>query len=137
MIVPALYTAADGSKPAKIIPFSPMYIGKKRLNSNISIRRALVQLSGIGSFLANQICDQLGFAYTLRLKDLQYFQQDRLLHILNEYYIFDIQLRIRTKQNIKRLLQIKSYRGHRFRDGLPVRGQRTHTNAQTCRSRKR
>jgi len=113
-----------------------MYIGKKRLNSNISIRRALTQLSGIGLFLANQISDQLGFSERLRLKDLQFLERDRLLRVLNDYYVFDVQLRIQHKEAIQRLIQIKSYRGLRLRDGLPVRGQRTHTNARICRARK-
>ena len=113
-----------------------MYIGKKRLNSNISIRRALTQLPGIGNFLANQISDQLGFSSRLCLKDLQFLQRDRLLRVLTDYYVFDIQLRIQQKQAISRLIKIKSYRGLRLRDGLPVRGQRTHTNARICRTRK-
>lgn len=112
-----------------------MYIGKNLLNSNISIRRSLTKLSGIGVFLANQISDQLGFSSKLRLKDLHFNQRDRLLRILNDYYVFDVQLKIQSRQAIKRLLQIKSYRGHRLRDGLPVRGQRTHTNAQTSKLR--
>ena len=114
-----------------------MYIGKKLLNSNISIRRSLTKLSGVGVFLANQISDQLGFSSKLRLKDLQFFQKDRLLRILNDYYVFDVQLRIQRKQAIQRLIQIKSYRGHRLKDGLPVRGQRTHTNARTSRARRK
>jgi len=110
-----------------------MYIGKKRLNSSISIRRALTQLSGIGLFLANQISDYLGYRNNLRLKDLHNSQRESLLRILNTYYKFEIQLRIFHKQAIRRLIQIKSYRGTRHRDGLPVRGQRTRTNANTCK----
>jgi small subunit ribosomal protein S13 len=113
-----------------------MYIGKKRLDSNISIRRSLTQLTGIGNFLANQICDQLGFSNSWRLKDLQYFQRDRFTRVLNDYYVFEVQLSMQQKEALQRLLQIKSYRGHRLRDRLPVRGQRTHTNAQTCRKQK-
>ncbi len=113
-----------------------MYIGKKRLNPNIRIRRSLTQLSGIGPFLADQVCDQLGLDSTLCFNDLHYSQKEQLLNVLNEYYVFDMRLRIENKKAVQRLLQIKSYRGHRLRDGLPVRGQRTHTNARICRTRK-
>jgi len=114
-----------------------VYISKKRLNTKIPIRRALTKLAGMGNFLSNQVCDQLGFSQSLTIEELQYSQRERLVRILTDYYTLEAKLRSQTKQAKQRLVKIKSYRGLRLRDGLPVRGQRTHTNAKTSRTRNR
>jgi len=113
-----------------------MYVGKEHLNSDISVRRSLTKLFGLNEFLANQISDHLGFRNKIRLKDLHYSQRETLLHILTRYYKIGIELKISLKKDKQRLFRIKSNRGLRLRKGLPVRGQRTHTNAQTAKKKK-
>jgi len=110
-----------------------MYVGKTRLNSNQSIRKSFTKLRGMGRYLANQLADRLGFKQDLRLKDLHYSQRDQLVRVLNNHYVFGPELRKMLKRAAFRLRDIRSYRGKRLREGLPVRGQRTRTNARTCR----
>jgi len=113
-----------------------MYIGKIRLNSNKTIRYSLTQLTGIGQFLANQISDYLGFKKILRLKDIQRSEREKLTRILGIHYKIGLQLKLVVKQAKRRLIQIRTLRGRRLKLGLPVRGQRTRTNARTCRKKR-
>lgn len=91
---------------------------------------ALTYIYGIGNYTAKLICDGAKVDGTIRVKDLS---DDQLGSIRNEIgkYKTEGDLRREVALNIKRLTEINCYRGSRHRKGLPVRGQRTKTNART------
>ena len=92
---------------------------------------ALTYLHGIGRTKAVQIAEKLGIAPERRVQDLT---DQEVLHIretIDADYQVEGDLRREVAMNIKRLMDLASYRGLRHRKGLPVRGQRTHTNART------
>ena len=92
---------------------------------------ALRYIHGIGPTKAREICDRMAIADSLRAKDLTEDQVALLGKILTEEYIIEGNLRRQVKDHIDRLKQVACYRGLRHRRGLPVRGQRTKTNART------
>jgi len=70
-----------------------MYIAKRRLKTQIPVRRALTRLVGIGLFSSNQVCDQLGFPSKLKVSHLNFSERERLVRLLSDYYIFEMKLR--------------------------------------------
>lgn len=91
---------------------------------------ALRYLYGIGPTLAVNVCEQAGIDKQVRAGDLTEQQLSQIAAVLEDYVI-EGQLRRQVQQNIARLRDIICYRGLRHRRGLPVRGQRTKTNART------
>jgi small subunit ribosomal protein S13 len=91
---------------------------------------ALRYIHGIGPKNAKDICEKLNIEPGLRAKDLTEDQLSQIAGLLTNDYIIEGTLRRQTQQNIARLRDIASYRGLRHRRGLPVRGQRTKTNAR-------
>ena len=92
---------------------------------------ALTYIHGIGRTKARQITDKLGIPAERRVQDLT---DQEVLHIretIDADHSVEGDLRRETAMNIKRLMDLACYRGLRHRKGLPVRGQRTHTNART------
>ena len=110
-----------------------VYILNKNLKDSQKIRIALQGIYGVGSFLSHQICDQLGFSQKALVKDLTSFQKDQLVRIFQNYYFSGSELQRMVDEDIKRFITIGCYRGYRHAASLPVRGQRTKTNAQTRR----
>ena len=92
---------------------------------------ALTYIYGIGVTRSNKILKQAGIEPSVRVKDLSEEEVSRVAKILDGEGAIEGDLRKDTAMNIKRLMEIGSYRGGRHRRGLPVRGQRTHTNART------
>ena len=92
---------------------------------------ALTYIHGIGRTTAVEIADKLGIAHTARVQDLTDEEVLRIRETIDADYQVEGDLRRDTAMNIKRLMDLRSYRGLRHRNGLPVRGQRTHTNART------
>ena len=92
---------------------------------------SLTYLFGIGLYTARDICEKLGIDPTTPASDLTEDQVGNLAGMLERDYTVEGPLRRQTAQNISRLREIKSYRGMRHRQGLPVRGQRTKTNSRT------
>ena len=92
---------------------------------------ALTYIHGIGRTTAVQIADKLGIPHTARVQDLTDEEVLRIRETIDEDYTVEGDLRRNTAMNIKRLMDLRSYRGLRHRNQLPVRGQRTHTNART------
>ncbi len=86
---------------------------------------------GIGPTNARQILDQAGVPQQIRVKDMTEDQLARVNSIVDKNYTVEGALRRVIAQNIQRLKEIQCYRGGRHRRGLPVRGQRTRTNART------
>jgi small subunit ribosomal protein S13 len=91
---------------------------------------ALTSIFGIGRSRAQKICDAAGVTRTTKIKDLTEADMDRLREEVGKFAV-EGDLRREVTMNIKRLMDLGCYRGVRHRRGLPVRGQRTRTNART------
>lgn len=94
---------------------------------------SLQYIYGIGSTLSRKILAQAEIAPDIKVKDLTEEESNRLREIIDRQYKVEGELRKEINFNIKRLIEIGSYRGLRHRYGLPARGQRTRTNARTKR----
>jgi small subunit ribosomal protein S13 len=92
---------------------------------------SLTYIFGVGQTLARRILKEANVPEQLRVKDLSEDQLARINSILDKSYVTEGALRRLIQQNIQRLKEIGSYRGSRHRRSLPVRGQRTRTNART------
>ena len=91
----------------------------------------LTYIYGIGLTSAKKICAETGVNPDTRVRDLTEEETVKMRDYIDANYTVEGDLRRETSQNIKRLMEIGCYRGLRHRKGLPVRGQRTHTNART------
>ncbi len=98
---------------------------------------ALTYIYGIGRTSATKICEATGVDPTIKSKDLSEDEVTRLRDYIHENYTTEGDLRREVRQNTARLMEIGCYRGLRHRKGLPVHGQRTHTNARTRKGKKR
>lgn len=98
---------------------------------------ALTRIYGIGSSSSKKICEKAEIPEESRVKNLTEEQINRLRHCIEEEYKVEGILRSEVTMNIKRLLDIGSYRGLRHRRGLPSHGQRTKTNARTRKGPRR
>ncbi|MFH1646652.1 MAG: 30S ribosomal protein S13 [Chloroflexota bacterium] len=94
---------------------------------------SLQYIYGIGRAQSYKILSQAEIAPEIRVKDLTEEEVNKLREIIDKQYRVEGELRKETNFNIKRLIEIGSYRGLRHRHGLPVRGQRSRTNARTKR----
>ncbi|MBI1188465.1 MAG: 30S ribosomal protein S13 [Alphaproteobacteria bacterium] len=92
---------------------------------------ALQYIHGIGESYAQEICQKVGIAPERRVGQLTDAEVLQIRETIDRDYTVEGDLRRETAQNIKRLMDLGCYRGLRHRRGLPVRGQRTHTNART------
>ncbi|MFZ4540755.1 MAG: 30S ribosomal protein S13 [Rickettsiales bacterium] len=92
---------------------------------------ALTYIHGIGNAKAVEIVEKAEIELTRRVADLTELEVSRLREIIDADYTVEGDLRRETSMNIKRLMDLGCYRGLRHRKKLPVRGQRTHTNART------
>ena len=92
---------------------------------------ALTYIHGIGPTSALKIADKLGIDHATRVQDLTDAEVVQIREAIDADYTVEGDLRRDTAMNIKRLMDLACYRGLRHRKGLPVRGQRTHTNART------
>mgnify|MGYP001827451756 CR=1 FL=1 len=97
---------------------------------------ALTSIYGIGINLANKVCDDTGINRHIKLKELSEKEIELLRENIRNYTI-EGDLRSLVSMNIKRLIDINSYRGIRHKRGLPVRGQRTITNARTRKGKRK
>jgi small subunit ribosomal protein S13 len=111
---------------------------------NKRIDHSLPYIYGVGRITARQILDRAEIDPALTAKDLTPEQINKIVTVLNEVdengrrkFLTEGDLRRELQQNIKRLQNINSYRGMRHRRGLPVRGQRTSTNARTRKGPRR
>ena len=98
---------------------------------------SLQYLYGVGPAVARELCDKSGVNPDSRARELSDEEISRLAIILERDYTVEGPLRRQVTQNINRLKDIKCYRGTRHRLGLPVRGQRTRTNARTRKGPKK
>ena len=98
---------------------------------NKHIEISLTYIFGIGRASARRICDLASIPYGMRTRDLTDEQTTKIRDIIENDFKIEGALRSELTMNIKRLMEIGSYRGMRHKMGLPVHGQRTHTNART------
>ena len=101
------------------------------------IEIALTYVYGIGRTTATKILEETGINPDIRVKDLSDEDEAKLRDIIDEKYLVEGDLRRQTALDIKRLTEIGCYRGLRHRKGLPVRGQRSKTNARTRKGPKK
>jgi small subunit ribosomal protein S13 len=92
---------------------------------------ALTYIYGIGRTRALEVCQNTGIDPATKVRDLSDEELNRLREFIDRHYKVEGELRAEVRQNIQRLIEINCYRGIRHRRGLPVRGQRTRTNART------
>lgn len=91
----------------------------------------LTYIYGIGPTIAKDICRKANIDETKKVEELSIEEEKLIRDIVQNDYVVEGALRTYVAMNIKRLMEIGSYRGMRHKRGLPVRGQRTHTNART------
>jgi small subunit ribosomal protein S13 len=96
-----------------------------------AVEIGLTYIYGIGRSSSRKICDEASVAPQTKVFNLDESEVIRLRDVIDSRYKIEGDLRRETAQNIKMLMDIGCYRGLRHRRGLPVRGQRTHTNART------
>ena len=99
--------------------------------TNKRVEIALTYITGIGRSTAKQMCSSLEIADNRRVNDLSDAEVLRIREYIDANVMVEGDLRRESSMNIKRLMDLGCYRGLRHRRGLPVRGQRTHTNART------
>ena len=98
---------------------------------------SLRYIYGIGPTSASAICEKTGIQPGTKVRDLTDEEVSRIRELVDHEFLVEGDLRREVRQNIQRLIEINCYRGIRHRRGLPVRGQRTKTNARTKRGARR
>ena len=99
--------------------------------TNKRVEIALQYIHGVGPRVAKEIMEKVGIEESRRVNQLTDAEVLQIREAIDRDYTVEGDLRRETQMNIKRLMDLASYRGFRHRKGLPVRGQRTHTNART------
>jgi small subunit ribosomal protein S13 len=107
------------------------------LPRNKRVEVGLTYIYGIGHSTAKRILEETGVDPSRRVHELDDEEVNRLRRVIEDQYKVEGALRTEVSMNIKRLMDIGCYRGLRHRRGLPVRGQRTHTNARTHKGPRR
>lgn len=101
------------------------------------VQIALTYIFGIGRTKARQICERVGLPESRRVSELTDSELSSIRELIDGHYEVEGDLRRNVAMHIKRLMDLGCYRGLRHRRGLPVRGQRTHTNARTRKGKAR
>jgi len=104
-----------------------------RLVPNEQVRIAPTKIGGIGPKEATQVRYRLGISENIKVNESTKYQIDQIERIIGQDHVVHWELKRGKRADIERLIAISCYRGIRHQDGLPLRGQRTHTNARTCR----
>jgi len=99
--------------------------------TNKRVEIALRYIHGVGATKAKEICGKVGIADNRRVSDLTEIEVIQIREVIDRDYLVEGDRRREVAMNIKRLMDLGCYRGLRHRKNLPVRGQRTHTNART------
>ena len=112
-------------------------VGGVEIPNEKRLEVALTYIYGIGAMSSRKIIGEAGLDPGIRVRNLTEGEISQLREIIDRNYRIEGDLRREVSQNIKRLVDVGSYRGLRHRRGLPVRGQRTHTNARTKKGPRR
>ncbi len=107
------------------------------LPENKKVLIALTYIYGIGRSLSAKILDKANVDPNIKMRNLSEDELGRIRAVIDSSVVVEGDLRKQVQLDIKRLIEIQSYRGLRHRKGLPVRGQRTHTNARTRKGPRR
>ena len=107
------------------------------LPPNKRVEIALTYIYGIGRSQSGRILTEAAINFDTKVRELNDDEINKIRKLIEEQYRVEGDLRKETSFNIKRLMEVGSYRGLRHRRGLPVRGQRTHTNARTRKGPRR
>jgi len=99
--------------------------------TNKRVLIALQYIHGVGAAKAQEICEKVGIAAERRVNQLTDAEVLQIRETIDREYVVEGDLRREVSMNVKRLMDLGCYHGLRHRRGLPVRGQRTHTNART------
>jgi len=99
--------------------------------TNKRVEVALTYIHGIGDSFAREICRKVNIPAERRVNELSDQEVIQIREVIDHDYLVEGDLRREVSMNVKRLMDLGCYRGLRHRRGLPVRGQRTHTNART------
>ncbi len=110
-----------------------VYFLNTNINQNKKISIALCKIYGIGKTLSLKICNLLNLNENVKLNQLNDAQIEKISQLINENFYFGTELKQILYKQKNRLVRISSYRGFRHKQGLPSRGQRTHTNANNAR----
>ena len=114
-------------------PSAPGFIGTYQFGCVV----ALTYIYGVGLPTSQRICDELGLDRNTKVSSLTEDEVNQIRHYVDEHLTIEGDLRRDVQNDIKRKIEIGSLQGVRHRKGLPVRGQRTHTNARTRKGPKR
>tara|TARA_B110000261_G_scaffold157349_1_gene192282 strand:+ start:4829 stop:5212 length:384 start_codon:yes stop_codon:yes gene_type:complete len=115
-----------------------IYIFETEIPNNKSLIISLQKIYGLGKKNSDLICKQLGFSKNLKTSDLSSDQISKLIKVIEKSnFVITNELRKLQALSLRGLIEIKSYKGLRRISGLPVRGQRTHTNGRTAKRQKR
>jgi small subunit ribosomal protein S13 len=109
-----------------------MYLFKTYLEPKQKMKRQLKKIYGLSNFYINKLYNQFGFNQQIFIKDLTSTQKKLLKDwFRTQFLTVNDELKKKIDDTKKKLINLKLYKGFRHKDGLPVRGQRTHTNAKT------
>lgn len=115
-----------------------LYLLETKLPENKSVFLSLTHVYGIGTSTSHLLCKKLGLSQNFKTKDLN---KDQIIDLIKLVDSLELPINNELKKfktlSLKKLINIKSYRGLRLLRGLPVRGQRTHTNSKSSRKTKR
>tara|TARA_R110001606_G_scaffold71247_1_gene163022 strand:+ start:22242 stop:22658 length:417 start_codon:yes stop_codon:yes gene_type:complete len=123
-----------GAFPASVHAYLENYVARiagVNIPTNKRVEIALQYIHGIGSHAAKDITEKVGIEASRRVNQLTDAEVLQIRETIDRDHTVEGDLRRETSMNIKRLMDLACYRGLRHRKGLPVRGQRTHTNART------
>ncbi|KAC9261808.1 hypothetical protein E3N88_46088 [Mikania micrantha] len=109
------------------------YISGARSVADEQVRIASTKIDGIGPKKAILVRYRLGISGNIKIKELTKYQIDQIEQMIGQDHVVHWELKRGERADIERLISISCYRGIRHQDGSPLRGQRTHTNARTCR----
>ena len=113
-----------------------IYIYNTNLSDKKKLGSALQDIHGMGSMKAQYFCDLIGVSSNIKINQLSVFDLEKLSQALHQNHTIGPEVRRKMGENRQRLVTIGSYRGFRFVEGLPCRGQRTHGNARIARRSK-
>ena len=114
-----------------------IYIYNTNLSDKKKLGSALRHIHGIGGIKAQYLCDLIGVSIHTKINQLSVSNLEKLSQVLHQNHTIGPEVRRKMRENRQRLVSIGSYRGFRFVEGLPCRGQRTHGNARTVRRLRR
>ena len=107
-------------------------LGKKLIETK-KVRYALTNIFGIGFSNANKMCNFLNIPKTVKVSELTEFQKSSIISYIKQNFMVETRLKQTVRENILTKITLNSIQGFRHRLKLPVRGQRTHSNAKTCK----